>query len=162
MSNRNNIDYDLSKAWQTLSESIIMPEAGLNPMDDVGEVKQAEVMGKASPIDKINGIIYNVINSEKAKQLILRRIATSISEMFYEHLTGKEYLSEYDLSNALKKMIGAAIPNLESYLTQIDEELEYGTDYFNILNDKIAELAESHMPALLQKYHQYSKAKNTK
>jgi hypothetical protein len=82
--------------------------------------------------------------------------------MFYEHLTGKEYLSEYDLTKALKQMIEAAIPNLESFLNQVDDELEYATDYYNILNDKIAELAEIHVPSLLQKYHQAAKAKNTK
>ena len=152
-------EMNLAKAWNLMNESVIMPEAGLVPYSDV---KDAEVVGKASPLEKINGVIYNIVNSEKAQQLILRRISTCISEMFFEHLTGKEYLSEYDLVKALKQLIESAIPNLENYLTQIDEELEYATDFYDILNDKISELAEIHTPTLLQKYHRAAKSQNAK
>jgi hypothetical protein len=148
------VEMNLAKAWNLMSENIV-------PYDD--GVKDAEVVGKASPLEKINGVIYNIINSEKAQQLILRRIETCIAEMFYEHLAlGKEFISEYDLTKALKQMIGVSIPNLENYLTKIDEELEYATDYYSILNDKIAELAEIHTPTMIQKYHQIAKKKNAK
>jgi hypothetical protein len=148
------IEMNLAKAWRLMNEANIAYDDG---------VKNAEVVGKASPLEKINGVIYNIIDSEKAQQLILRRIETCIAEMFYEHLAlGKEFISEYDLTKAIKQMIEVSIPNLEDYLTEIDEELEYATDYYSILNDKIAELAEIHTPTMIQKYQQIAKKKNAK
>jgi hypothetical protein len=153
------IEMDLAKAWQSLNESIL-PENGLAPFDDV---RNAEVVGKGSELDSINMTIQTCLEKPEAIKAIRKRIATSIHEMFLDcPATNNIYVSEYDLDKYLKQLILEEDPSIENYLIKMDNELEEITDYYSILANKIAELAEQDIPQLINACVKRIKQRNTR
>ena len=143
-----------------LSEGNLIP-LPMNPNDGVGDIKNAEVVGKGDTLDQINMVIQTVVNSPEAQKFISARIATIVSELLYDCPAEKSYyLNEYDLEKLIKSLIMKKMPAIEDYLVKVDAELEDVTEYHNILNDKIAELAEQKIPELLNKGIQRVRARN--
>jgi hypothetical protein len=149
----SNIEVDLSKAWQMLSEGNLIP-LPMNPNDDVGDIKNAEVVGKGSELDKVNMVIQQVVNSPEVATLIYNKLLSVVHGelLIGSHFTvnGKRDIDTYKLVAILKQKINLAYPPLEDFLTREDQELEDISDFNIMVDEKIVEIAQQKLPEILE------------
>jgi len=150
----------LAKAWKKLNEGVIMPEAGLTPFDS--DVRDAEVVGKASTLEQINMLVVRLMQSPAIDELIMKYLQGHLFAAIYCFkdlvelgVGGKTKFDVdgdgYDLRHTILKMFvqnQKLISLLDRHFEETDDENEYDdaldTDEFkNALQQKIVTLMQS-------------------
>lgn len=162
MSNRKNIEMDLSKAWQSLNEANIIPIHGMNPNDGVGDIKNAEVVGKASTKEQIDMLVERLLQSPAIDALIMKYLREHLFSALYcfKDLIGltngkTRFDTEddgYDLNQTVLKTLAQnqkLALLIDKHLQETDDENEHvdfidtDTQFEPLLRQKILTLMRS-------------------
>lgn len=139
------VEINLAKAWNLINENIINYDDG---------IKNAEVVGKGSELDKIHMVIQQVLNSPEVTALIINKLLSVVhGELLVGSsftVNGKRDIDSYKLVAILKQKIQQAYPQIEKFLANEDQELEEISDFNIMVDEKIVEIAQQKLPEILE------------